>query len=158
MIIRKAKIEDINGIAVIMFQVSQIHYDNRSDIFKMKNEEEIREEIKEMILNKEKDLLIVEKHSKIVGVLIYRIKHIKKHMNIKDSKIIWIEELGVSEEYRRQGIGRILMKELKKIAKKANCQRIELNCWEFNKNAIEFYENQGMKAQRRIMEIDLDEQ
>ena len=38
---------------------------------------------------------------------------------------------------------------------KENCVRVELNCWGFNKSAIEFYKNVGMREQRINMEIIL---
>ena len=38
------------------------------------------------------------------------------------------------------------------IAKKKDCKRIELNCWNFNEKAIKFYKKFGMKEQRIIME------
>ena len=43
-----------------------------------------------------------------------------------------------------------------KIAKIKKCNFVELNCWNFNKNAIEFYEKCEMKTQRNIMEIKVD--
>lgn len=46
----------------------------------------------------------------------------------------------------------MLILEAENLAKKLNCERIELNCWEFNETAIKFYEEIGMKTQRRIME------
>lgn len=47
------------------------------------------------------------------------------------------------------------MQQVKKEAKENNFNQIELNCWEFNENAIKFYESIGLKTQRRIMEIEV---
>ena len=44
-------------------------------------------------------------------LVIYKLKEIKDHINLKDCKILWIEELGVEEKFRKNGIGKILMKE-----------------------------------------------
>lgn len=49
----------------------------------------------------------------------------------------------------------MLIEEVKKEAKVINCNKIELNCWEFNENAMKFYEKIGLKTQRRIMEIEI---
>ena len=81
------------------------------------------------------------------------IKYIENHNNLKDTNILWIEELGVNEKYRRQGIGSRLIKEVRNIARKEGCSRVELNCWCFNENAIKFYKKIGMKEQRINMEI-----
>lgn len=157
MLIRKANIGDINQIVPIMIQIAQMHYDNRPDIFKLKTKSEIEHDLKEILKDKEKNILISVNESKVLGILIYKIKQVKEHANLKESMTIWIEELGVSKENRRQGIGKMLMSELKKITKDIDCQRIELNCWEFNEDAIEFYKSQDLTTQRRIMEIQVGE-
>lgn len=63
-----------------------------------------------------------------------------------------MEKIGVDKNLRKNGYGRILISEIKKKAKKENCNRIELTCWNFNKNAIKFYEKMGMKVQKLTME------
>lgn len=64
-----------------------------------------------------------------------------------------MEKIGVDKNFRRNGYGRILISEIKKKAKKENCNRIELTCWSFNKNAIKFYEKMDMKVQKLTMEM-----
>jgi len=54
-----------------------------------------------------------------------------------------MENLCVFQDYRKQGIGKRLFIEAKKRA------------LEFNKNAIDFYENQGMETRSRILEMIL---
>ena len=93
---------------------------------------------------------------KIIGVLIYKIKEIKKHINLKDRNVLWIDELVVDEKNRGNGTGKVLFKEVMKIAKIKKCNFVELNCWDFNENAIKFYEKCEMKTQRNIMEIKVD--
>ena len=66
-----------------------------------------------------------------------------------------VEKIGVDKNFRRNGYGRILINAIKKKAKQENCNRIELNCWSFNKNAIKFYRKIGMKVQKLTMEIEI---
>lgn len=154
--IREAKLKDVKQIAIIMEQISRIHYENRPEIFKEKSKKEIEDDVIQTIKNKERTILVATDESlNICGVLIYKIKEVKNHINLKDSRTLWIDELGVDEKCRKKGIGKTLMKEVEKIAKSEECSRIELNCWNFNENAIKFYERQGMVTQRRIMEKKL---
>ena len=88
--------------------------------------------------------------------LIQTIKEIKKHINLKDRNVLWIDELVVDEKNRENGTGKVLFKEVMKIAKIKKCNFVELNCWNFNENAIKFYEKCEMKTQRNIMEIKVD--
>ena len=47
------------------------------------------------------------------------------------------------------------MDEAKNIALKNKCDRIELNCWMFNENALAMYEHIGYNRQRIIYEMKL---
>lgn len=104
---------------------------------------------------KRKIIVAVDDTLKIYGLIIYNIKEVKEHINLRDFKVLWIEELGVDESYRKNGIGKMLMKKVEEDAKILDCKRIELNCWDFNNNAISFYERFGMRTQRRIMEKEI---
>ena len=86
---------------------------------------------------------------------IFKIKEIKEHINLKNAKILYVEKIGVSKKSKRKGIGKLMLEEIKKIAKSLNCNRIELSCWSFNKNAIKFYKSQNMKIQKLNMEVDI---
>jgi ribosomal protein S18 acetylase RimI-like enzyme len=65
---------------------------------------------------------------------------------------IEIENLIIDEKYRKKGIGKLLFEEVKNYAKEANAKYIELNVWEFNKIAINFYNRLGMKKRINRME------
>ena len=153
--IRNAQIEDINKISELMLQVAKIHSNARKDIFKEKSIEEIKIEVHNRINNKE-NILVAEENNNIYGVIIYKIKEVKEHINLKDRTILWIDELVVDEKVRKMGIGKNLFSEVKRIAKERNYDAVELNCLNFNERAIQFYERCGMNIQRLIMEIKTD--
>ena len=92
----------------------------------------------------------------IVGVVIFKIKIVREHINLIDRKVIWINELVVDEKLRGKGIGTKLFNETKKYAKNNKCDAVELNCWEFNEKALRFYERCGMNTQRRIMDLKIN--
>ena len=50
------------------------------------------------------------------------------------------------------------MNKAKEIAEENNCDRIELNCWMFNENALAMYEHIGFKKQRIMYEMKLKEE
>lgn len=153
MIIKEATKNDLEKIILLLQQVSELHYINRADIFKRKSKNDMKEYAIENLENSEKKIIVATDETlRIYGILIYKVKEVKCHVNLKPSKTLWIEELCVDEKYRENGIGKMLMLEAQKTAKKLNCKRIELNCWEFNETAIKFYEEIGMETQRRIME------
>ncbi len=153
--IRNAQIDDVNRVSELMLQVAKIHSSARRDIFKEKNIEEIKNEVNNRMNNKE-NILIAEENNSIFGVIIYKIKEVREHKNLKDRTVLWIDELVVDENIRGKGIGKSLFLEVNKIAKENNCNAVELNCWNFNRQAIKFYEKCGMNTQRLIMEVKIN--
>lgn len=63
------------------------------------------------------------------------------------------DEFCVDKEFRRQGVATELIAFIKAYTKEKGFKRLELNMWEFNQDALEFYEAVGFKTYRRYMEI-----
>ena len=62
----------------------------------------------------------------------------------------------ISEEYRRQGIGRKLYNHVLAFAKQSGCYNVTLNVWACNPAAMRFYESCGLLPQKVGMEKVLD--
>ena len=58
---------------------------------------------------------------------------------------LYLEDIFVLEEYRRQGVGQRMFDYLKGIAKLDGCGRIEFTVLKWNKSAQEFYEKNKAK-------------
>ncbi len=56
---------------------------------------------------------------------------------------IYLEDLFVLPEYRRQGIGKALLSKLAQIAVERNCGRLEWSVLDWNEPAQEFYRSMG---------------
>lgn len=154
--IRESKIEDLKQIAIIQKQIQDLHLKERPEIFKEKNMNMIEQELIQIMKSKEETIIVaVNEKSIIYGILIYKIKEIKNHINLQDSKILWVDDIGVNEKYRKNGIGKKLMQEAENIARLQKCNRLELNCWSFNKDALEFYKSLKLTTQRNIMEKEI---
>ena len=153
--IRRIQKEDRKQIILLLEQVSRLHIERRPDIFNFFTYEDFDKYALEIISNREEITFVAEQDNKILGIIVLKIKEVKNHINLKDSKTLWVDELCVNKENRGEGIGKQLINKAKEIAKELNCIRLELNCWEMNKEAIAFYEKQGMQTQRRIMELKL---
>ncbi len=61
---------------------------------------------------------------------------------------LYLEDLFVLTEYRKNGIGKSLLIELSKIAVKNNCGRFQWQVLDWNKPAIDFYESLGAIHQK----------
>ncbi len=58
---------------------------------------------------------------------------------------LYLEDIFVLEEYRRQGVGKKMFDHIEKIAKLEGCGRIEFTVLKWNKSAQEFYEKNKAK-------------
>lgn len=145
--IREATISDVElGLLDVFIEGYRFHQNARQDIFVNISDDKLKEElIKNFEMFK---TLVILNDKKIVGYISYKIKE-------KTSKKIFIDQLVISKEYRGQGLGKKLIDKVKKIAIEIKCDRIELDCWSFNTNALKMYEHIGFEQQRIIYEMKL---
>lgn len=59
---------------------------------------------------------------------------------------IYLEDLYISKEYRGNGYGKSLLKELARITVERECGRLEWWCLDWNKPSIDFYLSLGAEA------------
>jgi len=155
--IRRAVIDDVIKIMPLLSSVAQLHGDNRKDIFRNPTLHYSESEIKSFVENGKLNVFVsTSETNEITGVLLCKIKVEHNHNVLLDSKTLWVEDTCVSESYRKKGYGKMLVDFAKKFAKDNGCSRIELNVWAFNKEAYDFWANQGMKEQRHTMEYIVD--
>ena len=149
--IRKASVNDYIYVQKLMQSVQDLHHNKRSEIHK---DSEIfdKEEFNQNINN----IIVVEINNTVVGAILYLIKEKLENNYTNYRKVLFIDALVVDQNYRKKGIGKILMLEMEKIAKYNNCSSVELNVWAFNENAIKFYEGMGMSVKTMILEKKLN--
>ncbi len=61
---------------------------------------------------------------------------------------LYVEDIFVLPEYRRQGVGTDLLIALARIARRKGCGRMEWTVLEWNKSAIHFYKQLGAKLKK----------
>jgi len=66
----------------------------------------------------------------------------------KGRRGIWLEDLYVSERYRRRGVGAALFEGVSRLAVERGCGRLEWAVLDWNRPAIDFYEGLGASALR----------
>ena len=145
--IREANIKDIDkGLLEVYIEGYRYHQNGRPDIFVNLSIEELKEDL---IKNFDKSsTLVILDNNNIVGYLSYIIKE-------RHTKKLDVDQLVIMEQYRGKGLGKKIMEEARNIAFKNNCDRVELNCWLFNENALAMYEHIGFDRQRIIYELKI---
>ena len=145
--IREATLNDFDkGLLKVFIEGYRYHQNGRPDIFANISDNDLKNDLIENF-DRLNTIVILEDES-IVGYLSYKIKE-------KHTKKLDVDQLVILEQYRGKGLGKKLMDEAKKIAIDNGCDRIELNCWMFNENALAMYEHIGYNRQRIIYEMIL---
>lgn len=74
---------------------------------------------------------------------------------MREREYLDVDEFCVDEAYRRTGAATELITFIRDVAKERGFDRIELNMWEFNQEALAFYEAVGFTTYRRYLEMKL---
>lgn len=153
-VIRPAREEDLPQVDVLRKAVNDLHVVGRPDRFKSCFED-VSAYLKEMWSSDEFDIIVAERSGVICGYAC--VKHVEKKETpfTKALRFEHVDEFCVNEAFRRQGIATALIRYVQDGAKKRNASSVELNVWEFNQEAIRFYEAVGFRTYRRYMELSV---
>jgi ribosomal protein S18 acetylase RimI-like enzyme len=149
--------KDIPKISELLLQVCLVHHDGRPDIFKDKGSSKYCEEDLQKILSDEKTPVFVAADSaeRVLGYAFCVVKETKNNILLHDRKVLYLDDLCVNSDIRGRGIGRKLMEKVQSHAQEIGANSIELNVWDFNKSAIEFYKHCGFSVLKSTMELDV---
>lgn len=145
MAIRTAKIEDYREIQKLFQEVQDIHSKARSDVYK-KNKIFKMDEFKEMLTSENNYIFVYEDNKRIIGLCSCIIKNQNPNNTIYGKKYLYIDTIVVENSSTKHGIGKKLYLYVRSVAIQHRCKSVELNVWNFNKNAIEFYKKMNMEV------------
>ncbi|MBI5401985.1 MAG: GNAT family N-acetyltransferase [Ignavibacteriae bacterium] len=98
----------------------------------------IRNLIKDMYSkNSPVKVIVAETDGRLIGYAFY----FYTYSTFLAKKTLYLEDVYVSSDYRKSGVGKMFFKELMKAAKKSKCGRMEWHVLDWNVNAIRFYKN-----------------
>ena len=86
------------------------------------------------------NLFVAESNKKIIGIAITFFRY-----STWKGKNLYIEDLVVSENFRRRGIGLKIFEKVKEFAEDSSCVGISLQVLDWNKTGINFYKKLNMK-------------
>ena len=153
MVIRFAKEDELERINVLRKQVNDLHVEGRPDVFKPGFNEELQNYVYYIFKDPEQKIVVADKDGEICGFAI--LHHIYKPENpfMKVRDFLDIDEFCVDEKHRREAIATAMVEFIKNFAIEQGYHRLELNMWEFNQDALAFYEAAGFETFRRYMEM-----
>ena len=150
--IRKAIEKDIPKIGDLLEQVDLVHHNGRPDLFNIGKKYNDKE-VLELINNDTTPILVwVDSGDNVWGYCFCCIQYTKGNSVLADVKTLYIDDLCVDKSKRGLGIGKELYQSAKALAKDLGCYNLTLNVWEFEGSAKGFYQKQGLKTQKTVME------
>ncbi len=147
--IREIVKEDYDKVLELAHEVHQIHLANRPDIYN---------DACSLPYNRFLDMLqsgynfAYEENGNIMGIILGEVIESANIPLFKKRRVLYIDDIAVSKDYRNNKIGTKLYLKAKDKAIKDNLDSIELNVWAFNKDAIAFYQKLGLKEKNIKME------
>lgn len=154
--VRLAQSCDLPRVNELRAQVSELHAAARPDVFRPGFPQFLADYIYEIFNDESKHILIGEQDGRIVAFACLAEIETPEKPHKPARRFLEVDEFGVDETFRRQGFGRQMFDGIRDFARSRGFQRIELNMWEFNENALKFYESIGFTTYRRYMEMDVD--
>jgi len=154
--VRRAEINDNDGIIKLLLQIADFHHKGRPDMFKEGSKKYNRDEFEAILQDKDRPIFVaVDDSNTVLGYCFCMITRYESHAVYHDFTSLYIDDFCVDETCRGQGVGKIIFAAVLEYAKEINVYNIDLNVWEFNEGAIKFYESCGFSTRSRRMEMIL---
>lgn len=156
--IREGNMSDFEELNVLVLEVHKLHVKNRPDVYVDVDMPLSKQYLQEILSGDSDTKLFVVENCNNGELLAYSIVKVMTHKNIQifiPMTFAYIEDFCVKASSKKKGIGKLLFEYVKNYAKSQGALSLQLVVWEFNNNAIKFYEAMGMSTRNRRMELDL---
>jgi diamine N-acetyltransferase len=108
-----------------------------------------------LIKSGSKVVYVAEVEQSIIGYVIMELSNVAYLDILAPRKVAFITDIAVLKSHQGKGIGYALFQKCVEWAKAKEADSLDLMVWEFNKDAMAFYERQGMESMSRIMSLGL---
>ena len=153
MIIRLASDKDIEDL-------QQLYYELEEDAVRFQPEHFVHggrnESFFQAIFQSDnQDILVAERGGKVIGFAHVMILEQKKVPCLKPERVVYLQDLDVSERLRSQGIGAKLIKACKQYGKDKGAAFMRTQVFPQNTRGMKFYENAGFTEKMKTIETYL---
>ena len=151
--IRRAEARDLGRVSDLLQQVLEVHAEGRPDIFISGTRKYRDDELLTLFSDDSRPVFVYSDEQDLVqGYAFCILEETTGCYNLWDMKSLYIDDICVDEQHRKQGIAKALYEHVIAYAKAQDCYHVTLNVWELNPGAKAFYEKMGMKPLKTVME------
>jgi len=150
--IREAVASDYESLCVLFDEGDALHRENLPWIFqKPRGAVRERDYVLGLIADEAVGFFVAQVGDRLAGLICVMIREAPEVPIFARRRYAMIDNVVVEEKFRRAGIGRALVEKAHEWAVAEGAESIELNVWEFNQEAIEFYRALGYETTSRKM-------
>lgn len=146
---------DAAFLADLNKEVQELHHKMYPEIFRPFVKEEIEKAIRKMLGGREAKAFVAYEGDEPAGYAIIFISRFNQNAFQVARSAMQVDQFAVMEKFRKTGAGKKLMEFLVDLAKKEKLSRIDLNHWEKNEEAREFFGKEGFKYYNSRMYLDV---
>lgn len=155
MTIEKANQTHIPGLIRLLYQVGDVHYWIRPDIFCSGALKYTEKDLEDLLLDENRPVFVALDGENVQGYCFCQIKDSRGSTVLTDRVEVYIDDLCVEETCRGQGVAKALYGHTCAWAKKLGCAFVTLNVWCGNDGAMKFYGKMGLTPRKIFMEVKL---
>ena len=150
--VRVAVMEDADAIASLTAEVQQLHNEALPDIFKAPSHKLFsREKLATLLHDANSTVAVAESNGEVIGhVYGVIMQRAENDFKVAD-KYMYIQQIGVRNDFRRQGVGRALIAFLEGRAVAFAVTGLQLDYWAFNTRAQSFFGSCGFSPSQVMM-------
>ena len=150
--IRPALAEDYEGLCQVFAEVDALHREALPHVFRAADgPARSREYISGLLADENAALFVAESVGEITGFVFAFLRQAPDTPLHVPRRYAMIDTLAVKEKCRRAGLGRALMERAEQWGRDHGASEVDLSVWEFNQEAIAFYERLGYETTLRRM-------
>lgn len=156
-VVRPATADDYDALCALFSEVDALHRDHLPQIFQ-KPPGPVREPeyYRALLADENAGLFVAEKNGRLIAFGHAAIRDTPPIPVFVPRRYAVVDGIGVKSEFRGGGIGSTLMHKIDEWAIAKGATAIELNVYEFNQEAIAFYQRLGFDTVSRKMGKSLD--
>jgi diamine N-acetyltransferase len=153
---RKAEITDYKDIKLILDESDDFHRVFLPSIFQDPHGNSWREDyVNKIITGEDSVIYLATDNNQIIGAMVLLVKVNQPLAILKERRFVMLDCISIKKEYQNRAIGKDLLSLMEVWAVGKGISEIELNVYEFNRNAIRLYEKLGFTTYSRRMHKSL---
>ena len=132
--------DDVSAIARILMQVHAQHAREHPQVFKPMSEQQAMQILD---LQVHEGRYAVHLADAVDGFVRWQVVDRPETPYVRAARIVAIDEIGVADGHRRQGVGQALLAWVGERAREAGAQRLQIDTWATNSRALGAFQKAG---------------